>query len=244
MTTTVGALPESLVAHLTSWTGGWPPAIPATVTGNSSNAVPGWDGRIHPVTGVIDPDGRALIGVPPAYEVAAREAAVRDGSDLAALLGELPAVLDKPGHVVFAGTFRWTTAPTTPTELPDAGEWVDADDPVVPDWLRPFGGQVLLARDTDGSYLAGVGIKRHDANGHELSVGTEPEARGRGLARRLVAQAARSLVDAGLVVTYLHDPANLASAHVADAAGFPDLGWKVLGMFNPTEFSDPPDPVV
>jgi GNAT superfamily N-acetyltransferase len=235
MTTTVGALPESLVAHLTSWTGGWPPAIPATVTGNPRNAAPGWDGEIHPVTGVVDPDGRALIGVPPAYEAAAKEAALRAGSDLAALLGALPAALGKPGHRVFAGTFRWTTAPAA---LADAGDWVDADDPAVPDWLRPFGGQVLIARDDDGSYLAGVGIKRHDANGHELSVGTEPAARGRGLARRLVAQAARSLLDRGIVVTYLHDPANLASAHVADAAGFPDLGWRVLGMFDPAAFAD------
>ncbi len=235
MTTTVGALPESLVAHLTSWTGGWPPAIPATVTGNPRNAAPGWDGQIHPVTGVVDPDGRALIGVPPAYEAAAKEAALRAGSDLAALLGALPAALGKPGHLVFAGTFRWTTAPAA---LADAGDWVDADDPAVPDWLRPFGGQVLIARDDDGSYLAGVGIKRHDANGHELSVGTEPAARGRGLARRLVAQAARSLLDRGVVVTYLHDPANLASAHVADAAGFPDLGWRVLGMFDPAAFAD------
>ena len=238
MTTTVGALPESLVAHLTSWTGGWPPAIPATVTGNPPNAAPGWDGRIHPVTGVVDPDGRALIGVPPAYEAAAREAALRAGSDLGALLRALPAVLDQPGHVVFAGTFRWTNAPSA---LADAGEWVDADDPAVPDWLRPFGGRVLIARDSDGSYLAGVGIKRHDANGHELSVGTEPEARGRGLARRLVAQAARALLDDGIVATYLHDPANLASAHVADAAGFPDLGWQVLGMFDPAEFDEDPE---
>jgi len=235
MTTTVGALPESLVAHLTSWTGGWPPAIPATVTGNPGNAAPGWDGEIHPVTGVVDPDGRALIGVPPEYEAAAKEAALRAGSDLEALLAALPAALGKPGHLVFAGTFRWTTAPAA---LADAGDWVDADDPAVPDWLRPFGGQVLIARDDDGSYLAGVGIKRHDANGHELSVGTEPAARGRGLARRLVAQAARSLLDRGIVVTYLHDPANLASAHVADAAGFPDLGWRVLGMFDPAEFAD------
>jgi GNAT superfamily N-acetyltransferase len=236
MTSNVGALPESLVAHLTSWTGGWPPAIPATVTGNPRNAAPGWDGRIHPVTGVVDPGGRALIGVPPAYEAAAREAAVRAGGDLAALLSELPTILEKPGHVVFAGTFRWTTSPSS---LADAGEWLAAEDAAVPDWLRPFGGQVLIARDDDGSYLAGVGVKRHDARGHELSVGTEPEARGKGLARRLVSQAARSLLDAGIVVTYLHDPANLASAHVADAAGFPDLGWKVLAMFDPAEFTDP-----
>ena len=239
MTTTVGALPEGLVAHLTGWTGGWPPAIPATVTGNPRNAAPGWDGRVHPVTGVVDPVGRALIGVPPDYAAAAQHAAVRAGSDLVDLLRELPALLDRPQHIVYTGTFRWST---TPTQLADAGEWVDAADPVVPDWLHPFGGRVLVARDDAGRYLAGVGIKRHDGYGHELSVGTEPEARGRGLARRLVAQAARALLDDGIVATYLHDPANEASARVAEAAGFLDLGWRVLGMFDPAEFDDaPPD---
>jgi len=170
MTTTVGALPEGLVAHLTGWTGGWPPAIPATVTGNPRNAAPGWDGRVHPVTGVVDPVGRALIGVPPDYAAAAQHAAVRAGSDLVDLLRELPALLDRPQHIVYTGTFRWST---TPTLLADAGEWVDAADPVVPDWLHPFGGRVLVARDDDGRYLAGVGIKRHDGYGHELSVGTD-----------------------------------------------------------------------
>jgi len=235
MTTTVGALPEILVAHLTSWTGGWPPAIPATITGNPRNAQPGWDGRIHPLTGVIDPAGRALIGVPPEREAAVRDAAAGAGSDLDALLTALPAALDRPDHVVYAGTFRWTT---TPAPLADVGEWIEANDPVVPDWLRPFGGRVLIVRDAAGSYVAGVGIKRHDGNGHELSVGTEPAARGRGLARRLVAQAARALLDDGIVATYLHDPANVASARVAEAAGFPDLGWRVLGMFAPAEFDD------
>jgi RimJ/RimL family protein N-acetyltransferase len=235
MTTTAGALPEGLVAHLTGWTGGWPPALPPTVTGNPGNAEPGWDGRIHPVTGVVDPVGRALIGVPPDYEAAAREAAVHAGSDLVGLLRTLPALLDRPGHVVYTGVFRWTT---TPAPLADAGEWVAADDPVVPDWLHPFGGRVLIARDDDGRYLAGVGVKRHDSHGHELSVGTEPEARGRGLARRLVAQAARALLADGIVPTYLHDPANVASARVAEAVGFLDLGWRVLGMFDPSEFDD------
>jgi GNAT superfamily N-acetyltransferase len=235
MTTTVGALPEGLVAHLTGWTGGWPPALPAEVTGNPRNALPGWDGSVHLLTGVVDPAGRALIGVPPDSQSLARRAAASAGSDLPALLRSLPALLDRPGHLVFTGTFRWTTAPTP---LADAGEWVAADDPVVPAWLRPFGGRVLIARGDDGSYLAGVGIKRHDADGHELSVGTEPEARGQGLARRLVAQAARALLADGIVPTYLHDPANLASARVAEAAGFPDLGWQVLGMFDPSGFED------
>ena len=239
MTTTVGALPEGLVAHLTGWTGGWPPAIPATVTGNPRNAAPGWDGRVHPVTGVVDPVGRALIGVPPDYEAIARDAGARAASDLIGLLRGLPALLDRPDDVIYTGTFRWTT---TPAPLADAGEWIDIEDPVVPAWLHPFGGRVLVARGDDGRYLAGVGIKRHDGDGHELSVGTEPEARGRGLARRLVAQAARALLDDGIVPTYLHDPANVASARVAEAAGFLDLGWRVLAMFDPPSHDETGEP--
>jgi predicted GNAT family acetyltransferase len=101
----------------------------------------------------------------------------------------------------------------------------------VPDWLRPFGGDVLIVRDPDnGAYIAGVGIKRHDAFGQELSVGTEPAARGRGLARRLVAQAARRVLDDGAVPTYQHAASNLASARVADAAGFADRGWASFGL--------------
>ena len=65
-------------------------------------------------------------------------------------------------------------------------------------------------------------------------MGTEPAVRGRGLARRLVAQAARRVLDEGAVPTYLHDPANVASARVAEAAGFPDLGWKTYGVFEGT----------
>ena len=106
--------------------------------------------------------------------------------------------------------------------------WVDTDSPRLPGWLRPFGGQALVVFDDHGQYLAGVGIKRHDELGHEISVGTEPQARGRGLARRLVAQAARRILDQGRIPTYLHTFDNAASSRVAAAAGFPDLGWSAL----------------
>ena len=97
--------------------------------------------------------------------------------------------------------------------------------------MRVFGGEVLVALDPEaGTYLAGVGIKRHDAYGHELSVGTAPAARGRGLARRLVAQAARRVLDDGAVPTYQHSLSNVASAKVADAAGLYDKGWRSFGV--------------
>lgn len=50
----------------------------------------------------------------------------------------------------------------------------------------------------------------------------------RGIARRLVATAARSILDAGRTPTYLHNPSNHASAKVAEAAGFPEIGWRML----------------
>ena len=83
--------------------------------------------------------------------------------------------------------------------------------------------------ETSGEYIAGVGIKVHDEFGHELAVVTEDAAQGKGLARRLVAQAARRVIERGAVPTYLHADSNVRSAKVAVAAGFPDLGWRILG---------------
>ncbi len=85
--------------------------------------------------------------------------------------------------------------------------------------------------DDHGRVIAGVGIKVHDQYGQELSVVTEEAARGLGLARRLVATAARRILTEGSVPTYLHAPDNTASARVAEAVGFPDRGGKVYGLW-------------
>jgi GNAT superfamily N-acetyltransferase len=210
--------------HLTTWLGQWPPAHPLDVVGSDRRVRPGWDGRVYPAIGVGEPSG-AVLSVPPS-----RTAAVRELADLPLdrMLTALPGALGVPDRHAYRAVFRWTVKPAT---LADVGEWIAADARVVPDWLRPFGGDVLIVRDPDnGAYIAGVGIKRHDAFGQELSVGTEPAARGRGLARRLVAQAARRVLDDGAVPTYQHAASNLASARVADAAGFADRGWASFGL--------------
>jgi GNAT superfamily N-acetyltransferase len=217
-------LPERLGEHLRSWVGAWPPERHLQVVANPRRALPGWDGSVAPVAGVVTADGDAVIGVLP--EIADDAAAAAAGGDLDALLAALPRLLGRRG-IAGRGVFRWSTAPT---DLPDAGVWIPHDDPRVPEWLRPFGGDVLVVLDDD-RYVAGVGIKKHDAAGNEISVGTEEAARGRGLARRLVAQAARRILADGAVPTYLHAADNIASAKAADAAGFPDLGWKVVGFF-------------
>jgi GNAT superfamily N-acetyltransferase len=221
-------MPAGLRAHLASWAGGLP-STGMRVVAYAADAGPGWDGTPRRLTGLVDPTGRTVVAVPPGVAAEADHLLRhRAGRDPAASLQLLPGLVGRPGHTVERVAFRWCTQPASRTELPDAGVWVGSDSPVLPGWLRPFGGPALVALDVDGRYLAGVGIKRHDDFGHEISVGTEPQARGRGLARRLVAQAARHLLDQGLVPTYLHTFDNVASSRVAAAAGFPDLGWSAL----------------
>ncbi|WP_240780184.1 GNAT family N-acetyltransferase [Nonomuraea zeae] len=208
----------SLTDHLRHWLGAWPPEEKLHVTGSDRRTAPAWDGRVHPALGVGTPDG-AVLSVAP--EHVARVTAART-------LAEIPKIVGYGERGWFEAVYRWTTRPAP---LADAGDWVPATAPGVPEWLHVFGGEVLVAVDPDtGSHLAGVGIKRHDAFGHELSVVTAPEARGRGLARQLVAQAARRVLDEGAVPTYLHAHSNAASAAVSTAAGFPDLGWTAFGI--------------
>ncbi|MET7399218.1 GNAT family N-acetyltransferase [Dactylosporangium sp. NPDC005572] len=214
-----------LESFLRTWLGSWPSPGGLVVVGHAAREKPRWDGGEQLAIGVTDAAGNGVLSVPPGRVDAVSELVATAGAE--ALAGRLPALLDRPGHRFFTGVFRWSDAPTG---LPDAGAWEPSDGPGLPDWLRPFPGEVLVARDEDGSYLAGVGLKPHDPTGVEISVGTEERARGRGLARRLVARAARRIVAGGAVALYLHDPANVASAHVADAAGFPDLGWKIHAL--------------
>jgi GNAT superfamily N-acetyltransferase len=216
-------LDKRLFHHLVTWLGQWPAGQGLTVVASNRRDEPGWDGRVHPVVGVGMRTGTVVSVVPARAGVVRRAAALPIGD----LLGRLPTLVGLPERRAYRAIFRYTLAPAP---LPDAGEWVGARDPAVPAWLHPFGGDVLIARDDSGRYLAGVGIKRHDPFGHELAVGTEPAARGRGLARRLVAQAARRVLDEGAVPTYVHDLANQASARVAEAAGFPDRGWSAYGV--------------
>jgi GNAT superfamily N-acetyltransferase len=214
-----------LFLHLATWLGQWPAGPGLHVVASHRRSRPAWDGRLRPAVAVGAP-GCTVLSVPPDRADAVR-ALVR-GRSVAELLPTLPTAVGVPRYTTHAGHFRWSTAPA---RLPDAGEWVPPTLPGLPPWLRLFDREVLVVRDAEGRYLAGAGIKRHDAYGHELAVGTVAAARGRGLARRLVAQAARRVLDEGAVPTYLHDFGNHPSARVAEAAGFPDRGWTSFGAF-------------
>jgi GNAT superfamily N-acetyltransferase len=218
----VTAVGDRLTAHLRHQLGAWPPSGGVLVTTSPERLRPDWDGVVRPVAGMASPEG-AVLSVP-AETVGPLQAA---GSTLAHVEAALPEVLGRPGAHLVRSVLRWTDDPAA---LPPLGEEVGVDDGRVPEWLRPFGGEVLVLFDDHDRYLAGVGRKRHDRWCTELAVGTEPEARGQGLARRLVATAARRVLDEGKVPTYQHDPDNRASAHVADAVGFPDRGLRGLWL--------------
>jgi GNAT superfamily N-acetyltransferase len=207
--------------HLRAWLGEWPPPQRLHVVGSDARTRPGWDGRAYPVVGVSSLDGTVLSVPHDRADAAAAVAA--DSVDVAHLLARLPEVMG--GGRGFVGVFRWSL---DPAPLADAGVWMPWDDPRVPAWLHPFGHEVLVTLRGD-EVVAGVGLKHPDRYGRELAVVTEPAARGRGLGRRLVAQAARAVLADGAVPTYLHGGSNLASARVAEAAGFPDRGWGVIG---------------
>lgn len=211
--------------HLEEWLGRWPPRARLDVVGCRKRVEPGWDGAVRPVVGVATPDA-AVISVPPWAAAGARDLGSDWRSD--GYAGRLGRLVGVDRAVLGVGVFRWAS---DVADGDDPGTWVPRTHPHLPEWLRPFNGDVLAVFDADGSYLAGVGLKRHDRWGVEISVGTTAHARGRGLARRLVAQAARAIILEGSVPTYLHDPANAASARVAEAAGFPDRGWLILGLW-------------
>jgi RimJ/RimL family protein N-acetyltransferase len=220
------------VTLLASWLeehlGQWPPRRPFDVVGCPRRDEPAWDGTIRPVTGVEAPGLGVVLSVPPGAVDAIR--ALGDDWRSAGFGDRVASALGRgAGHVLDGtGVFRW--AEHVPA-LEPLGEWVDPRDPRVPEWLHPFNGGVLCAWSEEGAYLAGVGIKHHSDRGQEIAVGTEPAARGRGFARRLVVTAARTILERHAVPTYLHAPDNVASAHVAEAAGFADRGWRFLGLW-------------
>jgi GNAT superfamily N-acetyltransferase len=219
---------DRLTLHVRSWVGAWPPPSEGIhVVGDPSRSEPTWDGAVRPLQGVSDGAG-TVIGVPPDAAEAVRRAIGDDldrpglGDDLGRILGVGPAAFG-------AGVFR-TTDRVNP-DIAEVGVWFERQTDDLPEWLAPFNGPRLVAFDDEGRVIAGVGIKVHDRFGRELAVVTDEGARGRGLARRLVATAARRVLAEGAVPTYLHAPDNTASARVADAVGFPDRGWKVYGLW-------------
>jgi GNAT superfamily N-acetyltransferase len=224
-----------LFEFLDWWLGRWPPRRQLDVAGSPQRSLPGWDGEVRPLVGVATPEG-SLISVPED-----RRAEVDEAASRGALPGSIGEILGIPDARLVRGVFRWSEYLV---DLPAAGEWVSPGDGRLPGWLRPFNGDVLVAFDETGRFAAGVGRKHHSDLGIEIAVGTEPEFRGRGLARRLVAQATRRIVGEGAVALYLHAASNVSSAAVAEASGFPDRGWEFIDLASAARAADDEMPEV
>ncbi len=226
----ISGVEERLTNHLQAWLGAPPAESGFRLLVWPGRDEPGWDGGTWPGLGVESPQG-TLLSLSPATVPASR---LIDAGAVAAALSApdtttaVPATLGRRDLRFGRSVFRWTGQPA---RLPEVGEWVDPSDPRLPSWLRPFKGGALVTWDDRGRYAAGVGVKRHNRFAHELAVATEPAHRGRGLARLLVDQAARRSLTLGAVPLYLHETDNPASRRVAEAAGFPDLGWRVVALF-------------
>ncbi len=216
-------LDERLTAFLTAYLGSWPPESPLVVASSPLRSRPGWDGKTRRLVGVAAPSG-IIVSVPEAVRPAAQALAALGEEPFTRGIGEL---VGASGAPVRRGVFR---SCRRLVDLGEPGCWLPPSDSRLPEWLATFPGEVLVCFDDGGHYAAGVGLKEHHRLGREIAVGTEARHRGRGLARALVAQAARRIFEEGAVATYLHAPDNLASAAVAEAAGFPDLGWQALGL--------------
>jgi GNAT superfamily N-acetyltransferase len=215
---------RQLGRHLQVWLGAWPENGGPTLTVTPDRDQPRWDGGAWPLLGVKGPAGSAL-SVSPGFLTSLDTQTVMQVTR-ALMPGETasPAFGLEDGRIEQL-IFRWTAKPA---DLGKIGEWVGTDDPRVPEWLRPFNGDVLIAWDDEGNYAAGVGRKAHNELAQEIAVGTDPAHRGQGLAPMLVAQAARRILAEGSLPLYLHTPDNKASARVAEKAGFLDRGWRAV----------------
>lgn len=219
---------ERLDRHLRHRFGVWPPRVPDEIVITPARDRPDWDGRVRPVQGVLTPKGNILA-------VSPRLAWLFNGVDPEALILDLHApdaqsrFFRRLGVPVDAGIaiLRWAEQSV---RLPGPGNWVPSSDSRLPGWLAPFNGNVLAAFDDHGAFMAGVGLKHHDEWAREIAVGTDPQHRGQGYARMLVAQAARDIIASGGVPLYRHEAHNAASVCVADAAGFPDRGWRSIDL--------------
>lgn len=218
-----------LTAFLQSRLGLWPPTQPLHVIGSPVRDEPGWDGSLRPMVGIESPNGTVLSYSPTVFATASDIDLVALDDELGTADGymTIPELFGRPDMHFGRAVFRFIDQPA---DLPEIGEWVSREDPRLPAWLRPFNGDVLIAWDDTGNYAAGVGLKKHNDFGHEISVGTEPSHRGKGLARMLVAQAARRILRDGAIPLYMHSDRNAASSRVAEQSGFPDRGWHIVEL--------------
>ena len=161
--------------------------------------------------------GSAVLAVAPEHAKVLRSR-LTDPAHLLRALEEAAAELR--GHL-FSGVARTGVAIPPPEHEVTL---LDASDPRLPDWvIGHFTGEAWVVLE-DGKVRSAAVLKRYDDRVREISVGTAERARGRGLARSVVAAAARAVLSQGRAVLYNHAPDNFASAKVAESVGLHEFG--------------------
>ena len=178
-------------------------------------------------------NGEALVMARPEHaELAGR--LLRDPPTAEAELAEVAAVLGGRVIGVVARTGLDIPAPESDVKVISAG------DRRLPDWVHGhFTGPAWVVLSPDGRVLSTAVLKDYDERLREISVGTEEEARGRGLARSVVRAAARGVLAEGRAVLYLHDSDNDASAAVARAAGLHEVS-RLISVVGERVRTEPP----
>ncbi len=166
----------------------------------------------------FDKDGGAVVAVAPAQAGLLRR--YLDGP--ASVVPALQAVAAELGGHMYSGVARTGVAIPPPAVEVTV---LDATDPRLPAWVHGhFTGEAWVVLDQDGQVLSTAVLKRYDDRLREISVGTAERARGWGLARAVVAAAARHVLGEGRAVLYNHAIDNDASAKVAASVGLHELG--------------------
>jgi uncharacterized protein (DUF1501 family) len=177
-------------------------------------------------------EGGAVVAVAPEWAAMLRRHL--DGPDtVRSAMAAVAAAI--PGHL-FSGVARTGVAiapPAAPVTV------IDTTDPRLPPWvLGHFTGEAWVVLGDHGEVLSTAVLKRYDDRLREISVGTAEAARGRGLARSVVAAAARAVLAEGRAVLYNHDPDNHASARVAESVGLHEFGRFHVAVTDRTAGAD------
>lgn len=126
-----------------------------------------------------------------------------------------------PNSFTLAGDLRAAAASTfAPTPTMQRAELMVEDDTAALHLRTRFDGAIFGMRGPRGRLVSWAAIKVKSDAVWELAVATEPDYRGRGYARDVVAAAAAYTLEQGRLPVYIHDRDNGTSAFVARAVGF------------------------
>jgi GNAT superfamily N-acetyltransferase len=202
----------------------------------SRRGLPAWHGFTLPIVGLSFAPGAVIASRPDLTETLRTEL----GSDIHQPYLDGPAFRRlwravarcAPNAFTLAGDLRAVSAATfTPPSTVHRAEYVPDADPAALHLRTRFDGAIFGVRGPHGRLVSWAALKLKSESVWELAVATEPEYRGRGYARDVVAAAAGYTLDQGRLPTYVHDRDNGSSAFVARAVGFQLYAEIVLAEY-------------